>query len=181
MLKKLLVLGMVSVAVATSAMAGNITKNLSIQAKHVDIKDAGVKAGTVLGLKYMFNNDIGQSGAWGFRAGIEFDYGKLNNTDKGDSNYYDFLFTVAPSYTFDCNLKVYAGAKAGYVDIVDNSDDSSSDDSKTSGSMILGVVGAEYPITENIVIGAEGTSGNSYFNGIKYKTTTYSANLGWRF
>jgi len=177
MLKKILATGMISAAVTTSAIAGNITdKTLSVEVRHININN--VAKGNAEGLRYSANVEVGQPGAWGFIYALSFDYASnlTNEYTTGTSKYYDFSIKFAPSYTFNSNLRVYAGMKVGYIDLINNSDDYDN-----QGNMLLGVAGVEYPITNHIVIGAEGASGNSYFDGIKYKTTTYSANLGWRF
>ena len=178
MLKKILATGMIGAVVATNAIAGdNITdKTISAEIKHVNINN--VAKGNAIGLKYSINIGLGEPGEWGLIYVLSYDYASsfTNKYTTGTSKYSDFGIKFGPSYTFKSMVRVYAGIQADYVDLINNDDDYDN-----QGNMILGMAGAEYPITKNIVIDIEGASGNTSFNGVKYKTTTFSTNVGWVF
>ena len=126
-MKKLLSVAMISAVLGTSAFAGGITylgqkeKTLSVKVKHVDISDSGLDSGVVYGLNYMIHKDLGEPGAWGMRYGFEFNYGKMDFSDKsGDTTYTEFSWQIAPTYTFNCGARAYVGGKVGYVGFSDD-------------------------------------------------------------
>ena len=107
-MKKILSVAMISVVLGTSAFAGGVIylgqkeNILSVQVKHVDISDSGLDASMVYGLSYTMHKDIGQEGAWGIRYGFEFNYGKMDFSDKsGNTTYTEFSLQMAPTYTFN--------------------------------------------------------------------------------
>ena len=182
-MKKLLVAGMISAAVATSAMAagkhtfGQAGDVLNLQVKQVDVKDLG--SGTVYGVNYHFNRDLGQKGAWGLVIGFEFNYGSLDNDNDDDTtDYTEASLMFAPSYTFNNNIKLYFGAKGGSTDLGDNtSNDNSSGD---HGTMITGVIGVQYSYS-HLAIGFQAESGTISLPETSYNTTSYTATLGYKF
>ena len=184
-MKKLLSVTLLSAVLGTSAFAGGITylgqkeNTLSIQVKHVDISDSGLDAGVVYGLSYTIHKDIGQEGAWGMRYGFEFNYGKMDFSDKsGDTTYTEFSWQIAPTYTFNCGARAYLGGKVGYVGFSDNL--TSNSDSK-NGYVLAGIAGAEYPVAKHIVVGAEAEVGSTYIDTESYSTTTFGGYVGYRF
>ncbi len=184
-MKKLLSVALLSAIIGTNAFAGGgITylgqkeKTLSLQVKHVDIKDSGLDSGTVYGLSYMMNKDVGQAGAWGMKFGFEFNYGKMDFSDSsGDTTYTEFSWVIAPTYTFNCGARAYAGGKVGYVGF----SDSISSSSGTNGYVLAGVIGAEYPVMNHLVAGAEAEFGNTYIDSKSYSTTIFGGYVGYKF
>ena len=183
-MKKLLITGILGVVLGTSAFAGGIEyigqldKTLSVQAKHIDIKDSGLDTSWIYGISYIGNKDIGEQGAWGIRTGFEFDYGKLDYSNKsGDTTYTEFSWQIAPSYTFSCGARVYAGGKVGYVGF----SDSIGSNSGTNGYVLAGIVGAKYPVAKHFAIGAQAEFGNTYIDSNSYSTTTFAGYVGYRF
>jgi hypothetical protein len=184
-MRKLLSVALINVVLGINAFAsGNITylgqkeKTLSLQVKHIDIKDSGLDSGVIYGLSYMINKDVGQVGAWGMRYGFEFNYGKLDFSDSsGDTTYTEFSWTIAPSYTFNCGARAYAGGKVGYVGFSNSVVGSGG----TNGYVLAGVVGAEYPVMKHMVVGAEVEAGNTYIESQSYSTTTFGGYVGYKF
>ncbi len=184
-MRKLLSVAMISAVLGTSAFAGGITylgqkeKTLSVQVKHVDISDSGLDSGIVYGLSYVIHKDLGEPGAWGMRYGFEFNYGKMDFSDKsGDTTYTEFSWQIAPTYTFNCGARAYVGGKVGYVGFSDSI--TSSSDSK-NGYVLAGIAGAEYPVTKHIVVGAEAEVGSTYIDTESYSTTTFGGYVGYKF
>jgi len=183
-MKKLLIVGILGTVLGTSAFAGGITylgqkeNTLSVQVKHIDISDSGLDAGVIYGLRYTMHKDIGQEGAWGMRYGFEFNYGKLDYSDKsGDTTYTEFSWLIGPSYTFSCGARVYVGGKVGYVGFSDNIGSNSG----TNGYVLAGIVGAEYPVAKHVVVGAEAEAGSTYIDTESYSTTTFGGYVGYKF
>ena len=184
-MRKLLSVAMISAVLGTSAFAGGITylgqkeNILSVQVKHVDISDSGLDSGVVYGLSYTIHKDIGQEGAWGMRYGFEFNYGKMDFSNKsGDTTYTEFSWQIAPTYTFNCGARAYLGGKIGYVGFSDEL--TSSSDSK-NGYVLAGIAGAEYPVAKHIVVGAEAEVGSTYIDTESYSTTTFGGYVGYKF
>ena len=178
-MKKLALIGMM--ALSTTVFASNIQfeKELNFKVGHLDIKDSGLKSGTTYGIEYVFNRELGEPGAWGFRVSVEGNYAKLDAKDgKNTDTYTEFAFILAPSYTFDNKLRVYAGVKAGYVDL---SDSASPDSDSTGGHVISGVEGIEYPVMNHLMIGISAEQGKTYISTEKYSTTKYDGYLGYKF
>ena len=183
-MKKLLSVALLSVILGTNTFAGGITylgqkeNTLSVQVKHVDISDSGLDASMVYGLSYTMHKDIGQEGAWGMRYGFEFNYGKIDFSDKsGDITYTEFSWQIAPTYTFNCGARIYVGGKAGYVGF----SDSITSNTGTDGYILAGIAGAEYPVTKHIVVGAEAEIGSTYIDTESYSTTTFGGYVGYKF
>jgi len=183
-MRKLLSVTLVGIVLSTSAFARGITylgqkeKTLSLQVKHIDIKDSGLDAGVVYGLNYMMHKDIGQAGAWGMKFGFEFNYGKLDFSDStGDTTYTEFSWVIAPTYTFNCGARAYAGGKVGYVGF----SDSVAGSGGTNGYVLAGVVGVEYPVMKHMVVSAEAEFGNTYIESKSYSTTTFGGYVGYKF
>ncbi len=184
-MKKLLSIAIIGAVMGTSAFAGGITylgqkeNTLSLQVKHVDISDSGLDSSTVYGLSYAINKDLGEPGAWGMRYGIEFNYGKMDFSNKsGDTTYTEFSWQIAPTYTFNCGARAYAGGKIGYVGF---SDDITSNNDSKNGYILAGIAGVEYPVKKHIVVGAEVEVGSTYVDTESYSTTTFGGYIGYKF
>ena len=178
-MKKLALIGMM--ALSTTVFASNIQaeQEWNFKVGHLDIKNSGLKSGTTYGIEYVFNRELGEPGAWGIRISMEGDYAKLDEKDGGNTDTYtEFSIILAPSYTFDNKLRVYAGVKTGYVDLSDNA---SSDSDSTSGHVISGVEGIEYPVMNHLMIGISAEQGKTYISTEKYSTTKYDGYLGYKF
>jgi len=182
-MKKLLVAGIVGAVLGTSAFAGGVTylgkkyKTLSLQVKSIDIKDSGLDTSVIYGISYTFDKDLGGEKAWGLKAGLEFNYGKMDYSDNiGDVTYTEASFLIGPSYTFNCGAQVYLQAKAGYVGF----SDSITSKSGTNGHVLAGVAGVEYPI-KSFVVGAKAEVGKTYVDAESYSTTTFGGYVGYRF
>ena len=183
-MKKILSIALISAVAGTSAFAGDVTylgqkeKTLAVQVKHINIKDSGLKSSMIYDLSYTMNNDLGQTGAWGLKMGFEFNYGKMDYKDKsGNTTYTEFSWLFAPSYTFSCNARAYAGAKVGYVGFSDKV----TSNSGTNGYVLAGIVGAEYPVMKHLVFGAQAEFGNTYIESESYSTTTFGGYVGYKF
>jgi len=147
--------------------------------KYIDIKDSGLDSGVVYGLSYVIHKDLGQEGAWGMRYGFEFNYEKMDFSDKlGDTTYTEFSWQIAPTYTFNCGARAYLGGKIGYVGFSDEL--TSSSDSK-NGYVLAGIAGAEYPVAKHIVVGGEVEIGSTYIDTESYSTTTFGGYVGYKF
>ena len=184
-MKKLLSIALISAALGTSAFAGGITylgqqeNTLALQVKHVNISDSGLDAGVVYGLSYTMHKDLGDPCAWGMRYGIEFNYGKMDFSDKsGDTTYTEFSWQIAPTYTFNCGARAYLGGKIGYVGF---SDDITSNSDSKNGYVLAGIIGAEYPVKKHFVVGAEAEVGTTYIDAEFYSTTTFGGYVGYKF
>jgi len=182
-MKKLLIAGILGAVLGTNAFASGITylgqtkKTLSIQVKSVDIQNSGLDTSAVYGITYSVDKDLGQPGDWGLKTSFEFNYGKMDFSDKsGNTTYTEASFLIGPSYTFNCGAEAYLQAKAGYVGF---SDSVTSNDG-TNGYVLAGVVGVEYPI-KHFVIGAKAEVGNTYIDSDSYTTTTFGGYVGYRF
>ena len=150
---------------------------ISIQAKHIDIKDSNLKASNVYGLSLIKSKDLGEKGKWGAKYGLELNYGKFDKKDSTDSiTYFEASFIFAPTYTFD-KTRIYGGMKVGYTFFELENDDSSS----TGGNVLAGVFGADYHITKNFLIGAQGEIGKTYIDTESFSTTTYGIYLGFSY
>ena len=177
-MRKLLVAGMISAAVATSAMAaphtlGQAGDVLNLQAKSVDVKNLG--SGTVYGVSYNLNVDLGQKDAWGMIWTLEYNQGSLDDDNDDDTtDYTEAGITFGISYVFNNNIKLYGGAKFGSVKLDGNSDDSD------SGELVSGVFGAQYSIN-HFVIGLQAESGTISYPAVDFDTTSYTATLGYKF
>jgi len=183
-MKKVVSIAMISAVLGTSAFAGGITylgqkeNTLSVQVKHIDISDNGLDAGVIYGLRYTMHKDIGQEGAWGMRYGFEFNYGKLDYSDKsGNVTYTEFSWEIGPAYTFNCGARAYAEAKVGYVGFSDNI----AGKNGKNGYVIAGIAGVEYPAAKHIVVGAEVEVGSTYIDTESYSTTTFGGYVGYKF
>ena len=183
-MKNLISVALLSAILCTSAFAGGITylgqkdKTLALHVKHVDIKDIGLNASMVYGLSYTMNKDLGEEGAWGLKMGFEFNYGKFDYSDKtGNTTYAEFSWIIAPSYTFDCGARAYAGGKVGYAGF----SDSATSTGGTNGYILAGVIGAEYPVMNHLVVGAEAEFGYTYIESESYSTTTFGGYVGYKF
>ena len=182
-MKKLALIGMM--ALSTTVFASTLNNNtqfekeLNFKVGHLNIKDAGLKSGISYGMEYVFNRELGEPGAWGLRISMEGNYAKLDEESSDNTDTYtEFAFILAPSYTFDNKLRVYAGVKAGYVDLSDNS---SSDSDSTGGHIIAGVGGIEYPVMSHLMLGLSAEQGKTYINTESYSTTKYDGYLGYKF
>jgi opacity protein-like surface antigen len=183
-MKKLLSIGLISAVLGTSAFASNIEylglsdKTLSVQAKHIDIKDSGLNTGWIYGINYIINKDLREQGAWGVRTGFEFNYGKLDFTDKsGNATYTEFSWLIGPSYTFNCGARAYVEAKVGYVGLSDEI----TSNSGTNGYVVAGVAGVEYPVMKHLIVGIEGEYGKTYIDTLDFDTTTFGGYIGYSF
>jgi len=124
------------------------------------------------------NNDLGQAGAWGLKMGFEFNYGKMNYKNKsGNTTYTEFSWLMAPTYTFSCNARAYAGVKVGYVGFSDKV----TSNSGTNGYVLAGIVGAEYPVMQHLVVGAQAEFGKTYIESEFYFTTTFGGYVVYKF
>ena len=184
-MKKLLSVAMISAVLGTSAFAGKITylgqkeTTLSVQMKYIDIKDSGLDSGIVYGLSYVMHKDLGQEGAWGMRYGFEFNYGKMDFSDKsGDTTYTEFSWIITPTYTFNFGGRVYFGGKVGYLGFSDYI--TSNSDSK-NGDVLAGIVGAEYLVAKYIVVGVKVEIGSTYIDVDSYSTTIFDGYIGYKF
>ena len=113
-MKKLVTIGILGAVLETSVFAGGITylgktsKTLSVQVKSIDIKDSGLDTSAVYGISYSIDKDLGQEGAWGLKTGCEFNYWKMDYSDKsGDTTYTEASVLIGPSYTFNCGAEAY--------------------------------------------------------------------------
>ena len=183
-MKKLLSIALIGAALGTSAFAGGFSnswkqeKILSVQVKHVDISDSGLNSGTVYGLSYVIHKELGEPGAWGMRYGFEFDYGKLDNKNSsGNTTYTEFSWEIAPSYTFNCGVRAYAGGKIGYAGFSDSVTSSNG----TNGYVLAGIAGVEYSVKKHFVVGAEAEVGSTYIDTESYSTTTFGGYVGYKF
>ena len=150
---------------------------ISVQAKHIDIKDSNLDASNVYGISFIMHKDFGEQGEWGAKYGLELNYGKFDKKDSTDSiTYFEASFMFAPTYTFD-KVRIYGGMKVGYTLFGSGSDDSSS----TGGNVLAGVFGADYHITKNFLIGAHGEIGKTYIDTEGFSTTTYGIYLGFSY
>ena len=180
-MKKLALIGMM--ALSTTVFASNIQleRDLNFKVGNVDIKDSGLKSGTNYGIEYAFNRELGEPGAWGMKFSFEWDYAKLDEENgDGTKDYTEFSVILAPSYTFSNKLRVYAGMKAGYIDL--SSDATSNDTSdSTGGNIIAGLAGVEYPVMNHLMIGLSAENGNVYLDTDSYTITNYNGYLGYKF
>jgi len=185
-MKKLLITGILGTVLGTSVFAGEIagkiilgkiSETLSIQVKSVDISDSGLDRSIVYGINYSVDKDFGQPGAWRMRYSFEFNYGKMDYSDKsGDTTYTESGFLAGPSYIFNCGAEVYLQAKAGCVGF----SDPVTNNNKTDGYVLAGVAGVEYPI-KSFIIGAKAEVGNTYIDSEAYSTTTFGGYVRYRF
>ena len=180
-MKKLALIGMM--ALSTTVFASNIQleRDLNFKVGNVDIKDSGFKSGTNYGIEYAFNKELGEPGAWGMKFSFEGDYAKLDEENgDGTKDYTEFSVILAPSYTFSNKLRVYAGIKTGYIDLSDDATSNDTSDS-TSGGIIAGVAGVEYPAMNHLMIGLSAENGNIYLDTNSYTITKYNGYLGYKF